>query len=235
MAGPLKGWLWSTGSSYEYILGNYEDPQIVETFCSWLKPDTIFYDLGGNVGFYALMANRVISSGKIYSFEPLPWVRSIFEQHIALNKKFIQRDNIHILPFAISDHEKEVSFSNNIDQRDGNTYIKSSENYTNSSQTSMVKCYSIDELMQQGYDRPDIIKIDVEGAELDVLKGAINTIKQYKPNIVLATHNCHLPGVRDQCIALLQELGYVVKHTGYYHKTPESGLDDYIAVHQTKL
>jgi FkbM family methyltransferase len=234
MAGPLKGYLWTTASSYDHILGSYEDPETVKTFCSWLKPDTVFYDLGGNVGFYALMANRFISAGKIYSFEPIPFVRFILEKHIELNKKYIQHNNISILPFAISDHEKEITFSNDISQRDGNTYIKSAENFTKAKDSVIVKCYSIDELLQQGYAAPDIIKIDVEGAELDVLNGAINTLKQYKPHILLATHDCHLPGVKDQCINFLVELGYTLKHTGYYHRPPY-GLDDYIAVHQTKL
>jgi len=234
MAGPLKGYLWSTGSSYDYILGSYDDPQTLKTFCSWLRPNTVFYDLGANVGYYALIANRFISDGKIYSFEPLPFLRSIFDQHIELNKKLIQHKSIHILPFAISDQEKEIAFSNNADHREGNTYVASSENFANAKESIKVKCYSIDELLQQGYAAPDIIKIDVEGAELDVLNGAINTLKEYKPNILLATHDCHLPGVKDQCVELLQGLGYTVKHTGHYQKHLP-GLDDYIAVHQTKL
>jgi FkbM family methyltransferase len=234
MAGPLKGYLWSTESSYDYILGGYEDPKTVKTFCSWLRPDTVFYDLGANVGFYSMIANRFISTGKIYSFEPLPFLRAVFEQHIAINKKHIQHNNISIRPFAISDHEKEIPFSNDVKLRDGNTYIESAENFTNAKDGILVKCYSVDELLQQGYDAPNILKIDVEGAELDVLKGAINTLEQYKPHILLATHDCHLPGVKDQCIELLQQLGYTVNHTGYYHKHLP-GLDDYIAVHQTKL
>lgn len=234
MAGPLKGYLWTTGSSYEYILGNYEDPLMINTFCSWLQPSTVFYDLGANVGFYALMANRFISIGKIYSFEPMPYIRTVFERHIALNKKFITNDNIIILPFAISDHEKETSFSNGISHQDGNTYIKASKVYNEADSIIMVKCYSIDELLQQGFKPPGIIKIDVEGAEYDVLKGAVNTLKEYKPYILLATHECHLPGVKDQCIHFLTELGYTLKHTGRYNKQVP-GLDDYIAVHQTKL
>ena len=50
MAGPLKGYLWSTASSYDYILGEYEDPATLKLFMSWLKPDSVFYDVGANVG-----------------------------------------------------------------------------------------------------------------------------------------------------------------------------------------
>jgi len=234
MAGPLKGYLWTTGSSYDYILGTYEDSQVTETFYSWLRPDAIFYDLGANVGFYALMANRVISTGKIYCFEPMPSLRSIFEQHIALNKKHIQHNNIEILPFAISDQQKEIRFSINSKWQDGNTYISSSEAYTGAEDTIIVKCYSIDELVKQGFKAPGIMKIDVEGAELDVLKGAAETLKKYKPHIILATHDWHLPGVKDQCLLFLRDLGYTVKKTSHHNKDIP-GLDDYIAVHDDNL
>jgi FkbM family methyltransferase len=230
MAGPLKGYLWTTRSSYEYILGDYEDPQVQETFLSWLTPETVFYDLGANVGYYALLANRVISAGKIYAFEPIPASRAVFEQHIAINKKQLQHNNIEILPFGISDSEKEMSFSNNPGQQDGNTYIRSSGNYTEAEDTVTVQCFSIDELVARGWAAPDVIKIDVEGAEYDVLRGAIQTLRKYRPAILLATHDYHLPGVKDLCTRFLQELGYTLQHTGSHNKQVP-GLDDYIAVH----
>lgn len=234
MAGPLKGYQWTTGSSYEYIIGNYEDPDVLHTFCSWLKPTTVFFDLGANVGFYSLLADRFITAGKIYSFEPLPALRAGFEQHIAINKDQMNNTRIKILPFAISDREKEVVFSNNADQQDGNTYISGSAVFERSEDKITVKCFSIDELLLQGYEVPDIIKIDVEGAEYDVLKGAVNTLKKFRPNILLATHDCHLPGVKENCIEFLQALGYNLQHTGGHNKKL-SGLDDYIAVHPGKL
>ncbi len=234
MAGPLKGWLWSTASSYEYILGDYEDPEVMAEFLSWLKPGSVVYDLGANIGFYSLTANRVITAGKIYSFEPLPSAREIFEKHIDLNKKLMTNNNIRLLPFGVSDQEKKVEFSNSVIQKEGNTYIKGSSVFTGTEDKITVQCYSIDELVKQGYDKPDIIKIDVEGAEYDVLKGAIETLQQYRPNIILATHDYHLPGVKDKCVHFLQELGYTLKHTGGYNKQLE-GLDDYITIHQTRL
>lgn len=230
MDGPLKGWLWTTASSYEYILGNYEDEEVMATFCSWLKSTTVFYDLGANVGFYSLVANQYITEGKIYAFEPLPSNRLVFEEHIAINKKKSAHNNIELLPFAISEKEKEIRFSNNRKHGDGNTYIKGSSVFTGTYETIMVKCYSIDELVQQGYEKPGIIKIDVEGAEYDVLLGAINTLRQCKPNILLATHDCHLPGVKDKCVNFLKDLGYTLRHTGDHNKQIP-GLDDYIAVY----
>ncbi len=230
MDGPLKGYQWTTGSSYEYILGNYEDPDVIKAFSCWLKPASIFYDLGGNIGFYALLANRYIITGRIYSFEPMPANRQLFEQHLLYNQKRMGNIAISLLPFALSDREKELEFSDNPDQLDGNTYIRSSPNFKAVKHTITVKCFSIDELVQQGYEPPDIIKIDVEGAEYDVLLGAVGTLKKYRPRILLATHDCHLPGVRDSCLSFLKGIGYAVDATGKHNKQ-FAGLDDYIAVY----
>ncbi|MBK9593251.1 MAG: FkbM family methyltransferase [Crocinitomicaceae bacterium] len=56
-----------------------------------------------------------------------------------------------------------------------------------------------------------LLKIDVEGAEFDVLTGGINFIKTHKPEIILATHDCHVPGIESKCLRLLQQLNYTYK------------------------
>ncbi len=234
MAGPLKGYLWSTSSSYDYILGEYEDPAVLRQFLGWLKPGTVLYDIGANVGYHALIANSILPTGTIYAFEPMPFVRTMFEKHIALNSGKISNNNITILPMAVSDKAGEVEFSNDAVHREGNTYIPQSYVFKGSADKITVQCQSIDGLVEQGYKIPAILKIDVEGAEYDVLLGARHTIAEHKPDILLATHDCHLPGVQQKCVALLQELGYQLQHTGEYHKYMD-GIDNYIAIHNSKL
>lgn len=230
MAGPLKGYRWTTGSSYEYLIGNYENPAMLTAFASWVKPDSVFYDLGANIGFHSLLANRYISKGKIYAFEPLPSNAALFNEHLRLNKKLISNDNIQFFPIAISDKEKDIRFSNDPVQKDGNTYVNSSPVYSNAADHIEVKARSIDELLKDGFAAPDIIKIDVEGAELEVLKGAVDTLQQYKPYLLLATHDYHLPGVQAACVSFLKDLGYTLQHTGNYNQQMQ-GIDDYIAFH----
>jgi FkbM family methyltransferase len=229
-AGPLKGYKWSSIYNYEYLTGDYEDKETLKIFCSWLKEDTVLYDLGANVGYYAFIANQFIHQGKIYSFEPLPANIETFNAHLQLNKNRLPRTNITLLPYAVSDEEKEVVFSNNSKTIEGNTYIDSVLHAT-SSRDLLVKCFSIDGLVQQGYQVPHVLKIDVEGAEYDVLRGAENTIKKFRPNILLATHDCHLPGVQQQCLDLLIGLGYELTKLNCHNKSMP-GLDDYIAIHK---
>jgi len=231
-SGVLRGYYFTTGRSYEYLLGNYEAPAVMDTFIQWCVPDAVFYDIGSNAGYYSLVANRFITTGKIYAVEPLPENIALLQQHIALNKKYITHNNIIVCPFAIAGENKAVLFSNSSTQSDGNTYIASSPVYA-AAEKIMVQCYTIDELVRQGYAAPSILKIDVEGAEYDVLEGAAATLKTFRPYILLATHDFHLPGVKDKCVSFLTALGYIVTHTGGHNKN-EKGLDDFIAIHKDK-
>jgi len=232
MAGPLKGYLWPVSRNYDYITGSFEPAEVVKEFCSWFTPSTVFYDIGSNIGYYSFIANTLIVSGKIYAIEPTAFNNDLFEQLVRLNSRRMAVNNIRLLAFAISDTQKEVAFSCNTVFAEGNTYVTTGENYTGEKVT--VQCYSIDGLLQMGYAAPDIIKIDIEGAEYDALLGATNTLKKYTPHILIATHNCIEKGIKEKCVQYLEGLGYVLKHTGYQNKAMD-GLDDYLAVHKEKL
>lgn len=232
--GLLKGYKWSTAYNYEYILGNYEDDKVIKQILHWCKPNTVFYDLGANIGYYSILAAQKITTGKIYSVEPLPENSNVLKKHLQINANKLQSKVIEIHEFVIADVSKEVEFSNHAVYNDGNTYVSKSFVFNEAVQKIKVQAYSIDDLIAKGHLLPDIIKIDVEGAELDVLKGAIKTLESSKPNIFLATHSCHVPNINEHCIAFLQQLNYVCIHTGNYNKNYK-GLDDYFAVHQSKL
>ena len=232
-AGPLKGYKWSTNSNYEYITGKYENGIIQEEISEWFKSDTVFYDLGANVGYYSFLANQFIITGEIYAFEPVPRNTAIFQSHLKPNSNKIKNQNIHLLPFAVSDKEQTVIFSDDINFTEGNTYVKSAI-LSQPNNTLEVKSYSIDGMIENGYKIPDIIKIDVEGAEFDVLTGAVKTLEQYKPKLLLATHDCHVPGINKRCVQFLEERGYILIHMDTSAKII-GGLDDYLAVHVSQL
>ena len=232
-AGPLKGYKWNTSTNYDYIKGKYEDGETQIEIKEWLKYDTVFYDLGANVGYYSFIANQIITTGVIYAFEPIPANAAIFKSHLKLNDKRISNKNIHLSQFAVSDKEQTLVFSNNRNLAEGNTYVKSSLHKIPSERLE-VKSYSIDNLIENGYRIPDIIKIDVEGAEYDVLLGAVNTLEIHKPKLLLATHDCHVQGIKDKCVQFLEARGYILKHMDSSAKLI-SGLDDYLAVHINQL
>lgn len=81
-----------------------------------------------------------------------------------------------------------------------------------------VESFNLDSFSEQNKITPNIIKIDVEGAEMLVLKGAINILKQYKPRIFLSTHSVEL---EKECLDFLKSLGYqleLIEATEYLAK-----------------
>lgn len=227
MSGPLKGYRFTTERNYEYLLGDYDAPEVMEIFATKLGNCKVLYDLGAAVGFHSLLADRYMQSGRIIAFEPFPPNRTIFEQHLRLNHHKLRGNAIEILPYAVAGEKKELLFSNNELQHDGNTYITGSSVFGEGTGALLVQAVTIDGLVAGGYPLPGLIKIDVEGAEYDVLKGAAKTIEKSKPIILLATHECHLPGVKENCLAFLRAMDYTIYYTGHYNQQVK-GIDDYI-------
>lgn len=227
MQGPLKGLKWNTSRNYEYITGTYlgtDETHVLKTF---LKNDkSVFYDIGAHVGLFSVAASRLIPGCTIYAFEPMPDNFEVLKSHLQINNI----KEVQPFQYAVSNIEGEVSFTN-MGSSEGNTYINQSPAFKNASSVFTVKSVFIDDLIALGYKPPSIIKIDVEGAELDVLKGAVETIKRYRPVVLLATHNCHLPGIKDKCVLFMQNLGYNLEVSRTLNKYKD-GLDDFIATYK---
>ena len=79
-----------------------------------------------------------------------------------------------------------------------------------------------EKLDSYSFKRADLLKIDVEGFEMDVILGAENTIRQFKPRIIIETHSKEL---RKKCRAFLSSLGYSLKVEGRTITVKSSGMD----------
>lgn len=154
----------------------------------------VCYDIGAHSGFYTLLFSRLTGhSGFVYAFEPLPINLSYLKKHIELNNI----TNVEIIPCAVS-------------EKSGISYLRFfNDTFTakiDSQEGIKVKLVSIDEEINKGNILPpNIIKIDVEGHELSVLKGMFNTIKIYKPIIFIALDN---PDTKMEILKTLKSLDY---------------------------
>lgn len=195
-----------------FILGFYE-PDLVEVLKKYLKPGMVFYDLGAHWGYFSLLATKLVGTqGKVMAFEPMPGNFSRLQRNVSANAI----ENLNIFHLAISDHDGQIKFSNT-DDSFANSYLNVGNEIG-----VLVDTVSLDSFVETNTP-PDFIKIDVEGAELDVLHGAKNLILTYKPIIHLSTHDIHLKGVDDQCRSIMDTYNYKMNVL-----SSKKGIKDYI-------
>lgn len=192
--GGNKKFYWIKGSGVNSMwIGTYEKEK-QNALRIVVKPGMICYDVGAHVGFYSLLFSRLTgSNGKVYAFEPLLRNIKFLKKHIELNNI----NNVTILNVGVS-------------EKSGCGYISGNDNFTYKigERGIKIKLISIDEEIQSGsLLPPDVIKIDVEGHELFVLKGAINTLRTYKPAVLVAMDNYK---TKNEVFNLLKSIGYII-------------------------
>lgn len=193
--GPGKGMKWIVGSyNHGCWLGTWEfrKQQVLERF---LRPGMTVYDIGAHAGFYTLIFSRLVGPGQVVAFEPFgPNVRYLLE-HVRLNGL----SNVRIVQAALADKAGLEGFSSD---------RHASENSLTGGTTAplLVPTLTLDEAVgTHGFPPPDLLKMDVEGAESRILEGARRTIDRHRPAIFIALHGA-AQGLA--CRKLLRELGY---------------------------
>jgi len=197
LQGRLRGYKWIAGSSIHGCwLGSYEYEKR-KLFEKVVEKGSIVFDIGAHVGYYSLLASALVGpKGKVFAFEPLPRNVSYLKRHIALNRI----TNIEVLEIAVSDNNGTMKFK----EGDANSMGHLSE-----TGPILVKTNSLDALIsKQRIPVPDYIKIDVEGAELEVLNGANSLLTNYHPTIFLSTHG---RDIHQACCNYLTFSGYTFK------------------------
>jgi len=160
---------------------------------------SVVYDIGANVGDYSLIWAKVYGA-QVITFEPLPGNNAEILTNMLLNKPLM----IRMVPSGLSDEDQsaiEVGYDG--DMLDINNAGGKSATIYLARLDTLVPLFNL--------EKPDIIKIDVEGYEMKVLKGAVATIEAHNPKIIIETHSSDL---RKQVQEFLGHLGYDLAHTG---------------------
>lgn len=197
LQGRLKGKKWIVGSGvHGYWLGSYEYEKR-RLFEEVVKPGSIVFDVGAHVGFYTLLASVLVGiQGKVFAFEPLPRNLHFLRTHIEINCIM----NVTIIEAAVSNFSGATMFEEGPDSSTGRILPTG---------RLSVRTVSLDDLYRGGeIPLPDLIKIDVEGAEMLVLSGAELILERSRPTLFLATHG---RDVHQECCKYLERLGYVLE------------------------
>ena len=146
-----------------------------------LKRDTsegaTVLDIGANVGSYTLLFARWVgAAGRVYAFEPAVASRAGLERHLSINGL---SDRVTVRPEAVSERSGSAAFL------DAGTHGDNRLVPAGTPDTTSVPSVSIDDFCDTTGISPDVIKIDIEGAELSALRGARRTIAARGPALAL--------------------------------------------------
>jgi FkbM family methyltransferase len=190
----------ATGSAAGYLLGTSEIEE-QELLARLLKPGHTFYDVGANVGFYSTIAARLVGpTGRVYAFEPYGPSAATAKRNAHLNGF----SNVTVVQTAIGSEEGTAR----LDTHTGplSTHYRIARDASHA--TIEVPITSIDLYAARHHlHGPNVVMIDVEGREIDVLRGMFTTLSSYRPIVMCEVH---WTGDAFQRLMLrhLAELGY---------------------------
>lgn len=151
-----------------YFLGCYE-PEQVSLWMKLARQAEVIFDVGANVGVYALAAAAANPAATVHAFEPTPELAARLGVNIGLN----QFERITVNATAVGQQSGEIylHFSGGKDgTNEGMNYVSPTARH---SSDQLVPLVSLDDYCQrQGIERVDLIKVDIEGAEYHALRGA---------------------------------------------------------------
>jgi FkbM family methyltransferase len=186
-----------------YALG--DSAAVPRCFAPRVRPGMCVYDLGANKGQMTLLFAALVGpTGRIVSLEPAPAEFA----HLTNNVKINSLSNVETIQAAAADREGELTFTYAAGRPTQGKLRDVERTYViPDADTFTVRALTIDSLVNDRR-RPDVIKIDVEGAAASVLRGAARLLSQSSPVIYLELHGPdEQAGVRDELLTR----GYVAE------------------------
>lgn len=171
----LKANLTNPEHQYLYFYGTHDERYIVTKLLKLIKPGDICWDVGANIGFYTcLLASLVEDSGAVVAFEPAARTCGYLKENVSLN----QFTNVTVVNKGLGDkQEQRLLHYSEAGLAEGTASLKYADGRAASERVTL---NTIDNLIPE-LPTPDFIKIDVEGYQLEVLRGAEHCLKIHAP------------------------------------------------------
>lgn len=227
----INGVLYRIDPHFRHVVNHNHESAVASFLRSRVKPGDLCFDIGANVGIYALQfAHWSAPNGRVIAFEPNPEACAALTKHLTMNGLSTRAT---VEPLAVGDQDCDVTlYAVGADSR--SRLRTPNDQIADRAITSTVRMIRLSEFSRQNALVPNWLLIDIEGLEFAALRGASDLIRdqRYKLGIVVEMHPSFWPALgnnRAEAEGVLRELGL--------HAVPLSGqadpLGEYGIVHLT--
>jgi FkbM family methyltransferase len=189
-------------------------PEVWRALEPSLHEGSVFLDVGAHIGYFTIKAApKVGAAGHVLAFEPNPETLKLLYDNVAANGA----KNVIVEPMACTDKEETLTFYAAPVQNTGMSSLSKSNAEVNgvaSPKSYVVQGRPIDAVVRQlNLARVDAIKIDVEGAEVLVLRGSVETLRRFHPRLVIEETPDRLVSFQTS----MEDLSSLLHNAGYNH------------------
>lgn len=193
-----NGWFYP-----RYAGGGIHERRVTSLLVQSLQGARCFADVGTNLGWYTCIAARHMPQGVVYGFEMDDLNFDLLTGNLELN----HADNVFAFHAAVSDSEGVVTYHRSGSRPSPFFQMQEQAVRHDSAHQVSVRSITLDRFFEDSSRiPPDVIKIDVEGAEFSVLKGMTRILQQHRPTLFLEIHPTFLKNFHSSASELLQLL-----------------------------
>lgn len=177
--------------------GNW-DHHVLNALLAQGPKSKVFWDVGANAGYMALRFAQANPQTEVRAFEPIPELAGAIARSALHN----QLTRLQVLNFALSDARATTTL------HVGTNLTHSSMFYETGSRSIEIDLFDADHLIANGFAAPDLIKIDIEGAEMMFFRGAAGMLRRHLPSLVFECFDNPGSHTARDALRYLQSLGY---------------------------
>ena len=190
-------------SSSDMVLGSYE-LCVSDTLRRELRAGDFCIDVGAHIGYHALLMSKIVGpEGMVVAFEPFPDSFQFLRENAMLNSA----SNLKLENIALGERNETLQLSFSAEEELSMTPSVTAYAVTGRSSVLDIPAIPLDGYLTSLRRVPSLIQIDVEGAELSVLLGVVNTLRFVQPKLLIEIHGWETHNKED-VFSFLSDLGY---------------------------
>lgn len=187
----------------QLILSGELEVPVQEALRRTVAPGATVYDVGANIGFFTLLAAAFAGeAGRVIAFEPVPAIADLVRE-AAQRSQLSDRVEVRTQAVALTPGTEALYVVDDASW----SHLASRGNPGRAVSTIDVEVTTLDAVVAQGAPPPDVIKLDVEGSEGDVLRGAHDTLRTHRPAVVVELHD-----TQADALPVLRAAGYALEN-----------------------